>query len=282
VSSNLRTVGPARFGMRRDGSVAALPLSMAFQPIVDVSRHTIYAYEALVRGSEQESAGDVLGQITEESRLAFDQSCRIKAMVLATQLGIAEQGALLSVNFLPGATYSAAKCIQRTIQAAAWTGFPLSALMFEISEMETVGETDRLQQIAAEYRKHGLTLALDDFGAGHSGLNLLADVDVHVLKLDGHLIRGIDCQPRSEIIVRSTAAMCQRLGVKVVAECVETRAEYDVLRDCGIDLMQGFFFARPVFEALPEIVWPDDPAVPAPVQSIEATRQRPIRLSSVA
>jgi EAL domain-containing protein (putative c-di-GMP-specific phosphodiesterase class I) len=229
---------------------------MAFQPIVDVTRHTVFAYEALVRGTEQESALDVLGQVTEESRAAFDQSCRIKAMILAQQLGIAEQGALLSVNFMPGAHYAASDCFQRTMQAAEWTGFPLTSLMFEISEMESLDDSARLSAIAAEYRRHGLTIALDDFGAGNSGLNLLADIDVQVIKLDGRLVRGINAQPRAEEIVRSTAAMAHRLGIQIVAECVETRTELDILLDCGISLMQGYLFAKPTFEFLPEITWP--------------------------
>ncbi|HEY4009456.1 MAG TPA: EAL domain-containing protein [Acidobacteriaceae bacterium] len=232
---------------------------MAFQPIVDIQRRTIFAYEALVRGTEQESAGDILGQITEESRSAFDQSCRIKAMILAQQLGIASQRALLSVNFMPGANYSAVDCFRRTVQAAEWTGFPLTSLMFEISEMESLNDTDRLRAIASEYRRHGLTIALDDFGAGNSGLNLLADLDVQVLKLDGRLVRGIDTQPRAEEIVRSTSAMANRLGVQIVAECVETQAEVDILLDCGITLMQGYLFAKPTFESLPEITWPKEP-----------------------
>ena len=229
---------------------------MAFQPIVDVKRHTVFAYEALVRGTEQESASSVLNQVTEESRSAFDQSCRIKAMILAQKLGVAEQGALLSVNFMPGVHYSAADCFQRTVQAAEWTGFPLASLMFEISEMESLNDTDRLRAIAAEYRSHGLTIALDDFGAGSSGLNLLADIEVQVLKLDGRLVRGIDSQPRAQEIVRSTAAMAHRLGIKIIGECVETREEVDVLLDCGITLMQGYLFAAPTFESLPEITWP--------------------------
>ena len=230
---------------------------MAFQPIVDVKRQTVFAYEALVRGTEQESASAVLNQVTEESRSAFDQSCRIKAMILAQKLGIAEQGALLSVNFMPGSHYSAADCFQRTLQAAEWTGFPLRSLMFEISEMESLNDTDRLRAIATEYRSHGLTIALDDFGAGSSGLNLLADIEVQVLKLDGRLIRGINFQPRAEQIVRSTAAMANRLGIQLVAECVETKAEVDVLLDAGITLMQGYLFAAPTFESLPEIAWPN-------------------------
>ncbi|HEX6507507.1 MAG TPA: EAL domain-containing protein [Chloroflexota bacterium] len=264
--------------------MAHLPLSMAFQPIVDVAHRSVFAYEALVRGTEQESAGDVLGKITEESRSAFDQSCRIKAMVLATQLDIARQGALLSVNFMPNVGFSPAVCIQRTLQAAEWTGFPLSSLMFEISEMESSRDTARLQTIATEYRRHGLTVALDDFGAGHSGLNLLADLDVQILKLDGRLIRGIDRQPRSEEIVRSTVSMANRLGIQIIAECVETRAEYDILRDLGITLMQGFLFAQPTFESLPQIVWPEERVPRNTVTSIEAPGKhgRGRGLSSVA
>ena len=257
---------------------------MAFQPIVDVVNRSVYAYEALVRGTEQESAGDVLGKITEESRSVFDQSCRIRAMVLATQLGVAREGALLSVNFMPNVGFSPAVCIQRTMQAAEWTGFPLSSLMFEISEMESSDDTARLQAIATEYRRHGLTLALDDFGAGHSGLNLLADLDVQILKLDGRLIRGIDRQPRSEEIVRSTVAMAARLGVQIIAECVETRAEYDVLRDLGITLMQGFLFAPPSFESLPQITWPEDRLSRHSITAIDhaANHERARGLSSVA
>src|ERR1700744_1694198 len=111
---------------------------MAFQASVDIKRLTIFAHEALVRGTEQESATDILGQVTEETRAAFDQSCRIKAMILAQQLGLADQGAFLSVNFMPGVPYAAADCFQRTVQAAEWTGFPLNSLMFEISEMESL------------------------------------------------------------------------------------------------------------------------------------------------
>jgi EAL domain-containing protein (putative c-di-GMP-specific phosphodiesterase class I) len=257
---------------------------MAFQPIVDIARRSVFAYEALVRGIDQESAEHMLRQVMPDSVYAFDQSCRVKAITLATELGVAQTGALLSVNFMPNAVYSPAACIRHTIRAAEANGFPLTSLMFEITEMERVRETARLQAIATEYRRHGLTLALDDFGAGFSGLNLLADLDVDVLKLDGRLVRGIDRQPRAEEIVRSTAAMCRRLGVQVIGESVETRAEYEVLRDCGISLMQGYFFARPAFEALPEVMWPEERLSRHSVTSIDhgMMLERARSLSSVA
>jgi EAL domain-containing protein (putative c-di-GMP-specific phosphodiesterase class I) len=76
---------------------------MAFQPIIDVVERKILAQEALVRGAAGEGAGVVLSQISDESRYAFDQLCRTTAIDLAARLGLADDGALLSINFLPNA-----------------------------------------------------------------------------------------------------------------------------------------------------------------------------------
>ncbi|HLI76471.1 MAG TPA: EAL domain-containing protein [Acidobacteriaceae bacterium] len=242
----------------RKGSGLGFELTMAFQPIVDAQRRSVFAYEALVRGIGGLSAAQVLSMVNEENRYAFDQTCRVKAIELAARLGIAERGAKLSVNFMPGAVYSPAACIRRTLQAATFHRFPLDAIIFEITEGERVQDTAHLQGIAAEYARHGFTLALDDFGAGFSGLNLLSELEgIRLLKLDGALIRGIENNDRAQRIVRSMVLLCDGLGIKVLAECVETAAEYTSLRECGIELMQGYLFARPELEQLPAIQWPD-------------------------
>lgn len=243
-------------GACRDGDIAPFPFSMAFQPIVDTSSRTVFAYEALVRGPNQEPAASVLSQVTPENLYAFDQSCRVAAIHHAARLGIAEQGARLSLNFKPGAVYSPSACIRRTLRAAAVTGFPLDKLIFEITEDERVRDTVHLQQIVTEYQKHGFGLAIDDFGAGYSGLNLLAEVAVNFIKLDADLVRNLHERPRAEIIVRATVAMCRETNVQIIGEAVETVEEYEALRNCGIHLMQGYLFARPRFEALPDVRWP--------------------------
>ena len=240
----------------REGDAQPFPFSMAFQPIVDVTSRTVFAYEALVRGPQQQSAASVLAQVTPENLYAFDQSCRVRAIELAAQLGLADRGARLSVNFMPGAVYSPAACIRRTLRAAADTGFPLDKLIFEITEDERVRDTQHLQQIIVEYQKHGFGLALDDFGAGFSGLNLLSELTVNYVKLDANLVRNLQNRPRTEVIVRSVIDICRQLSTTVIGECVETIEEFDFLRECGVELMQGYFFAKPQFEALPEITWP--------------------------
>ena len=230
---------------------------MAFQPIVNAARRTVYAYEALVRGVDGASAASVISRVNAENRYTFDQQCRVKAIELGSRLGIPERNARLSMNFMPGAVYSPAACIRRTLQAAREHHFPLGSMIFEITEGEEVVDTAHLQRIGTEYARHGFTLALDDFGAGYSGLNRLTELDsVKLVKLDGGLIRGIDRKPRAQQIVSSITEMCRRLGVEVVGECIETESECAVLLRCGVELMQGFLFARPETERLPEVTWP--------------------------
>ncbi len=231
---------------------------MAFQPIVDTEARRVFAYEALVRGPEGQSAGSILSQVTDENRYAFDQYCRVKAITLASQLHLAQTGAMLSINFMPGAVYSPAACIQLTLKTARECSFPLQQLIFEITEAEEVRDRGHLRSIVEEYRKHGFKMALDDFGAGYCGLNLLADFPADIVKLDMELTRNLEQRPTALAIVRQMVQLSRAIGCTLIAEGIETLQEYDALRSCGIQLMQGYLFARPVLEALPAFSLPAD------------------------
>lgn len=244
-----------------------MPFSMAFQPIVDIERQRVYAYEALVRGIANESAYSILSQVNEQNRYSFDQSCRVQAITLASRLGLPATGAYLSINFMPGAVYSPAACIQLTLKTAQSLGFPLDQLIFEITEGEEVNDPKHLHAIAQEYRRHGFKIALDDFGAGHCGLNLLAGMPTDVLKLDMELTRDIDREPRKQKIVRAIVQLCRDLGITVIAEGIETLQEFHTLHGCGITLMQGYLLAKPAFEALPDFFLPEKMASPQPATS---------------
>ena len=114
----------------RDGAGFELPITMAFQPIVDASTGAVFAHEALVRGAGGESAASVLSQVSETNRYAFDQQCRVTAIELAARLKMADQGANLSINFLPNAVYEPRACIRLTLAAAMSSGFPLTRIIF--------------------------------------------------------------------------------------------------------------------------------------------------------
>jgi EAL domain-containing protein (putative c-di-GMP-specific phosphodiesterase class I) len=239
----------------RDGSGFEVPITMAFQPIVDVATGSIFAHEALVRGVDGRGAPEILRLISQDNRYGFDQLCRTTAIEVAARLGLQRTGAGLSINFLPNAVYNPAACIKATLAAAERTGFPLDRIIFEFSEAERL-DTDHLLGILRAYRSFGFRTALDDFGADFAGVGVLARFQPDLVKIDINLIRGVDHDATKRTILAHCLHMFEDLGARPVCEGVETTAEFAVLRDLGVTLMQGFLFAKPAFERLAEPAWP--------------------------
>lgn len=222
--------------------------TFAFQPIVDVAARSVFAYEALVRGLDGEGAGEILHRVNKQNRYSFDQICRVKAVKLASKLGMKT---LLSINFMPNAVYKAEYCIRTTLAAAETYGFDTRQIIFEIVEGEDLTSTDHLVSIINAYRKMGFQTAIDDFGAGYSRLNLMMASPPDLLKLDMLMIRDVDKDPNKQAVVNGVITMMTQLGGRIIAEGVETEGEYYWLLGRGITLFQGYLFARPAFEALP-------------------------------
>ncbi len=229
-----------------------MPLKMAFQPIVDVDAKRVFAYEALVRGANGESAGQVLAAVEAEDLYSLDQTCRVLAIDTAQRLGM---DTFLSINFMPNAVYEPATCIRLTLAAAHKVGFSPQKLIFELTESEKISDPAHALRIIKDYQQRGFLTAIDDFGAGYSGLNLLADFQPHLVKLDMALTRDIDRDPVRRAIVGGVIGTCHALACKVVAEGVERPGELDTLRAMGVSLFQGYLLARPGLEMLPEPDW---------------------------
>lgn len=227
--------------------------TFAFQPIVDVVNKSVYAYEALVRGPEGEGAMSVLSKVNERNRYSFDQVCRVKAVKLASRLGM---DAKLSINFMPNAVYQAEYCIRTTLAAAKTYNFDTSKIIFELTEDEKLTSVEHLVSIIEAYQEMGFSTAIDDFGAGYSRYNIMMASPPDLLKLDMGLVRNIQEQPNKQAVVAGIITMMKLLGGRIVAEGVETKEEYFWLRSQGITLYQGFLFAKPGFECLPEPVYP--------------------------
>jgi EAL domain-containing protein (putative c-di-GMP-specific phosphodiesterase class I) len=242
----------------KNGDALEFDISMAFQPIVDLTTRLPFAYEALVRGTSGESAASVLAQVTAANRYAFDQRCRVRAIELATAAGILEGGAKLSINFLPNAVYSPAACIQLTLATAKAVGLPTSRLIFEFTENEEMIDPAHIAHIVERYREMGFGTALDDFGAGHAGLNLLARFQPDIIKLDMELVRGIESSMPRRLIVDAVIRMATAMGILVIAEGIETEAELATLTDLGVRYIQGYLFAKPMLAALPIIDFPSE------------------------
>lgn len=262
----------------RDAEPLGFRFSYAYQPIVDLGTRTVWAHEALVRGPAGEPAATVLSMLDESNRYRFDQACRVKAIKGAAQLGL---GPRLSINFLPNAIYKPEVCIRTTLEAARTNGFAIQRIVFEATEGEAVSDGRWLAEILREYKRTGFLTAIDDFGAGYAGLNLLADFQPDIIKLDMALVRGVESSRARQAIARGVLRMCEELGITVLAEGVETPGERDYFLHEGVTLMQGYLFSRPAFQAVGVIdasAWPAKPAPcsPRPLtsESFGSTPQR--------
>ncbi|KKO11560.1 EAL domain-containing protein [Pseudohongiella sp.] len=237
----------------RDNDDNQFDLSFAFQPIVRASTREVVSYEALARGPEGQGFAYVRDQINNDNLYNFDQTCRVRAIELATKLNIK---VALNINFTPNAVYRPELCIRTTLAAAREFGFPAEKIHFEVTESEEVREKMHLVNIFETYKKLGFTTVIDDFGAGFSGLNLLAEFQPDYIKIDRVLIDYVDQRPARQAIIQGVVLTCRKLNIDVLAEGVEREEEYRWLAGEGIDLFQGYYFAYPGFETLPEV--PDD------------------------
>lgn len=233
-----------------DGAGLDFDFTMAFQPIVNITTKKIFAHEALVRGLNNESAAQVIAQVNDGNRYRFDQTCRVKAIKVAAQLGMQTY---ININFMPNAVYKPELCIRTTIQAAETYGFPIEHIVFEFLEDEKLTDLGHVRNIFKHYKQRGFKTALDDFGAGFANLNLLCEIHTDYLKLDMAMIRNINLDKRRQAIVRGTLLVCQELGIEVIAEGVETYEELTTLQSFGVELIQGYYFCRPQFEALADV-----------------------------
>lgn len=231
-----------------------MPYSFAFQPIIDVHQKNVVAYEALVRGTKNESAYSVLSQYEGNDLLIFDGEARLHALSLAAKLGLECQ---LSLNILPASLELNPNILDETLKRATEVGVDADELIIEISETEIISQPELFASRIAAIQAAGVKFSFDDFGAGYSGLNLLAEYQPHTIKLDRIIVQDIHCKGPRQAIVRGVMSTCIDLGIDVVAEGVEIVDEYHWLLDSGITRFQGYLFSKPAFETLPEPVYPD-------------------------
>jgi blue light- and temperature-responsive anti-repressor len=233
--------------------------TFAFQPIVDIHACEVFSYEALMRGLRNEPAYQILEQVSREELFLFDQRARVEAIELATSLGIT---CLLNLNLLPQSLHSGPASIVTSMEAAQRAHLPIERLVLEVTEGEIIQDQSQFADLINEYRAFGMKLAIDDFGAGYSGLNLLANFQPDQVKLDMKLIRGVESHGPRQAIIRAVSQVCCDLGIDLIAEGVETMGEYRWLEDTGVRLLQGYLLAKPAFESFPLVNFPRSFAQP--------------------
>ncbi|MFM9926389.1 diguanylate phosphodiesterase [Variovorax sp. H27-G14] len=235
--------------------VSAHGRSYAYQPIVDTLAREVVSYEALVRGAQGESAFQVLSAVPPEELHRFDADGRITAIEMAARLGLRCN---LNLNFMPQSAVTTPRVLESTLAVARRCGIALERIVIEVTESEAIQDHRRFAELIDVYRRQGLKVAIDDFGAGYSGLNLLAEFQPDQIKVDIALVRQIQMSGPRQSIVRAIVGLCRELRIDVIAEGIESLEQLRWLENEGVRLFQGYLFAKPGFECLPQ------PSLPAP------------------
>lgn len=226
---------------------------LMYQPVVDASGQKVLAVEALARWADP--ARGLISPVEfipvlEQTGMIVPVGRRLLYQACHTAVAWARAGAAdltLSVNVSPR-QFAEPDFVNTVLDALELTGLPPSRLLIEVTEgllldpaADAVAKIDALASA-------GIQLAVDDFGMGYSSLAYLKRFRLHALKIDRMLLRDVAAEPQDAAIVRAIVELGRGLGLKVVAEGVETLAQFDALRALGCDAMQGFLFSMPLAE----------------------------------
>ncbi len=225
--------------------IAGDGVSMVVQPIVDVRSGKVHAYEALARFGQPRADGSPLHwfSLAEEfgERAELERTCLRLALELFPER---PQGTSMTVN-LSAPVLLEPLTMTMLLDAAKRMSGSLEGLVIEITEETLVNSDEQLSSIFATLGERGARTAVDDMGAGYSGLRQITTVLPSYLKLDRSLITGIDSDGERAALVGALAGYSQQVGSMLVAEGIETKAEVDMLARLGVPLAQGFYLSRP-------------------------------------
>lgn len=244
----------ARFADAPAATLANAPCQFALQPIIDARGHTVASLEALIRSNSGGSPEQVFEGMTPQQRYEFDLACKTHAFALASRLDLGT--CKISVNLLPMSLTAVPDAVARLGGLIAANGLSPHQVTVEITEEEAISHFDAFRVALKQLRELGVSIAIDDFGAGFAGLSLLSKFQPDSLKIDRVIVDGIYHDGPRQAIVRAIVECCRAMGITTVAEGVETAEDWCWLEAAGVDLFQGYLFARPTLNGVAPIAWP--------------------------
>lgn len=229
-----------------DDIIKAEALTVLFQPIVDGESQLIFGYEALVRGPSDcplHSPLMLFGVAEQEGRLVeLDLLCRRLAIRRFVEQDLP---AHLFLNVMPATLLERDFREGATIEYLRQLGLSPQRVVIELTEHAPIHDYDLMRRAVGHYRDMGFQVALDDLGAGYSGLRHWAELRPDFVKIDRHFIEGIDQDSPKQQFLRSIIDVARNLNCTLIAEGIETREEYHTLWGMQVAYLQGYHFARP-------------------------------------
>lgn len=222
-------------------------LSVWFQPIVAVDGGSVTGVEALCRWDKGSPADFI--PIAEESGLILPLGAQVLARSLRSAVELREAHPHLD-EIRVGINVSARELDQpdyaeHTLEIVRASGMPIEQVVLELTESVLIDPRDEVAATLGELRDAGISLALDDFGSGYSSLTYLRRYPLDVLKLDISYTQAMVHDPETRVIVETLVAMANRLGLRVVAEGVETEEQLRLVEQLDVTWVQGYLVGRP-------------------------------------
>jgi len=272
-ATRLRTVDELQAAMTSD------QLVLHYQPKIDLDTGDVHAVEALVRWDHPTRGllyPDAFLTLVEASGLMRAMTRLVLGMALDQAADWQGQGRHLTIAVnLSASSLVDADLPEEIFAMLAARGVPPGALQLEITEEFLMADRDRAHSILTRLRNGGVQISIDDYGTGYSSLSYLRDLPIDELKLDQSFVFPMADDARAAALVASTIDLAHSLGLRMVAEGVETTVAYSELRRLGCDQAQGYFMSRPLPAAQLEHWLCNRPA-------IDQSAHIPPRLSSVA
>lgn len=208
----------------------------------------LYGHESLLRGREADGATvppGLLFKTAEDADLLFTLDLAARRIGLETIGRVGPDGCKVFINFNPSSIYDPANCLAETAIFIEQAGLAPDDIVFEVIESAEVKDRKHLRGILQYYRDAGFRVALDDVGAGFSGLTMLQELRPDIVKIDMGLIQGVAKDDFKQSIVRHLIELSHEGGAMALAEGIEEEVDRDWLARAGIDLMQGYLLGRP-------------------------------------
>lgn len=228
-----------RTGLTEAFERALSSIWLAYQPVYSWRRQRVFAYEALLRNDEPMlgnpcallSAAERLGRVGEIGRIVRNR--------------VAQEVPSCPSQFIFVNLHSHDLLDEHLYDARSPLAQVADRIVLEVTERASLGAVDDTEGRMARLRRLGFRIALDDLGAGYSGLSSFATLQPEVVKYDMSLVRGVEASPTRRKVISSMTALFAEMDMQVVAEGVETTAERDTLIELGVDLLQGYLLAKP-------------------------------------
>lgn len=223
-------------------------LTILFQPIFETPGETpmLFALEALARGpkdSNVEPANVLFEYVRRKGKeVEVDRACLARA--IAAGAGVPGSPAI-SVNVHASTLERDPNLSDFLVETCSAYDMPVSRLILEIVEQQKFWDERAFFHALNDVRALGVRIALDDIGIGYSSHRMLIEVRPDLYKIDRYFITDCTSKPSSRAAIESIVLLASRLGGRVVAEGIESLADFDTVTSLGIDLVQGFYFARP-------------------------------------